>query len=359
MKMDNYTVDLDAIIYGSYTKMDRLAKIVFETFSNTSIAAATHLNIFIDLYSVLHPVFSEHYRVNIDNYTDITSGIINMCAHYRNFFRGLGVSTTFYLIYSDNICEFNRKFVAEYNASHVAKSQIKMFRDIVDNNMELLYTICPYLPNIHFIRSINNWESSVIIGNIIETLNDGNPNLIISKDIYPLQLCCIYPYTSYLYPLKYHGEDRSIMVPLNEKPGFRTEFWTLYLKDKIGKTKTELTGISPINVSLLEAMNGLTCRGISGLYNIITCKNIIQYITNGEDIKIDINQLRLNEKISESINLNIIESRLKSLDILYALPYYKQDPESKYKFVNLEDNSTINMINAKYFEKNPLDLQKL
>ena len=359
MNNDDYTVDLAAIIYGSYTKMDRLQKIVFETFSNTSIAEATHLNIFIDLYSVLHPIFSEHFRVNIENYTDITSGIINMCSHYRTFFKGLGVSTTFYLIYSDNTCEFNRKFVAEYNASFLKKSGIKMFRDVVDNNLELLSTICPYLPDIHFVRSIYNWETSVIIGNIIETINDGNPNLIISKDIYPLQLCCIYPYTSYLYPIKYHGEDRSIMVPLNEKPGFRTEFWNLFLKDKIGSLKTDLNDISPINIALVEAMNGLTCRGLGSMYNISTVKKIIYSLTNGGDIKIDISQLMMNESIYSKINLNVVESRIKALDILFALPYYKQDPESKYKFINLQDSTAINMINSKYFERNPLDLQKL
>lgn len=357
--MDNYTVDLSAIIYGSYVKMERLQQIVFETFSNTSIAEATNLNIFIDLYSTLHPVFSEHYRVNIENYTDITSGIINMCAHYRKFFKGLGVNTTFYLIYSDNTCEFNRKFVANYNEVFFRKTQIKMFREIIDTNLDLLNTICPYLPNIHFIRSINNWESSVVIANIIETLNDNNPNLIISKDLYPLQLCALYRWTSYLYPLKYRGVDNSIMIPLNEKYNFRREFWNLYIKDKINDIKTDLTIISPLNVSLISAMNGFNHRGINLLYNINLAKKIILGINNGEDTKISGFQLINDEKASNLINVHVVESRLKSLDVTFALPYYQQDPESKYKFINLQDNGSINMINSKYFEKNPLDLQRL
>lgn len=356
---DDYTVDLSAIIYGSYVKNDRLQKIVFETFSNTSIAEATHLNIFVDLYSTLHPIFSEHYRVNIDNVTDITSGIINMCGHYRRFFRGLGVSTTFYLVYSDNTCEFNRKFYANYNGTFLKKSQIKMFRDIVDNNLELLSTICPYLPDIHFLKSIYNWESSVIISNIIETLNDGNPNLIISRDLYPLQLCALYPWTSYLYPLKYRGEDMSIMVPLNEKPNFRSEFWNLYRKDKPGEFKYDLSVISPLNMSIMSAINGFNHREMNLLYNISTAKKVVLGITNGEDIKIDEFQLLNDEKARNLVNVQVVEARMKAMDVCFALPYYKQDPESKYKFVNLNDPGTINMINAKYFEKNPLELQKL
>lgn len=357
---DSYTVDVSAIIYGSYVKMDRLQQIVFETFSNTSIAQAIHLNVFIDLYSTLHSVFSEKFRVNIENLTDVTSGIINMCAHYRKFFKGLGVHTTFYLIYSDNICDFNRKFVAGYNSSFVKKSQIKMFRNIVDTNLDLLNTICPYLPDIHFVRSINNWESSVIIANIIETLNDGNPNLIISRDLYPLQLCALYRWTSYLYPLKHRGGiDDSIMVPLNEKYNFREEFWKLYFKDKIGHRKTNLEQISPLNVSLLSAINGFNHRDINIMYKISEAKRTILDITHGEDIKITEFQLMNDEKASNLINIQQIIPRLKALDITFALPYYKQDPESKYKFVNLNDPGTVNMINSKYFENNPLELQKL
>lgn len=360
MNNDSYTVDLAAIIYGSYVKMDRMQKIVFETFSNTSIAEATHLNIFIDLYSTLHPIFSEHFRVNIENYTDVTSGIINMCAHYRKFFRGLGVHTSFYLIYSDNTCDFNRKFVAGYNETFLRKSQIKMFRDIIDNNLDLLSTICPYLPDIHFVKSINNWESAVIIANIIETLNDGSPNLIISRDLYPLQLCALYKWTSYLYPLKQRGgDDISIMVPLNEKINFRNEFWKLYIKDKPGELKTDLNKISPVNISLLSSINGFNHREVKLLYNISTAKKIILAITNGEDIKITPFQLFNDEKVSNIINVQQVESRLKALDVTFALPYYKQDPESKYTFINLEDNGAINKINAKYFENNPLELQKL
>jgi hypothetical protein len=360
MRSDEYTVDISTVIYGSYVKMDKLQEIVFKTFSNTSIAEATNLNIFIDLYSILHPIFSEHYRVNIENYTDVTSGIINMCAHYRKFFKGLAVNTTFYLIYSDNICEFNRKFVAEYNNSFYNKSKIKMFREIVDNNLDLLNLICPYLPDIHFVKSDNNWESAVIIANIIETLKDGNPNLIISRDLYPLQLCALYPWTSYLYPIKYHGLDNSIMVPLNEKYNFRKEFWNLYNYVLKQKGDLDLTTISPINVPLYSAITGFKHRDIYTMYHRVTGKKVIMEINNGIDNKIFESQLLSNVSISKMVNVQVVSAILIALDVTFALPYYKQDPESSsYEFINIEDNGAINKINAKYFENNPLELNKL
>ena len=49
---DKYTTTVDNIIYGSFVKNDRLDTIVYEAFSNTSIASATELNVFIDIYTL-------------------------------------------------------------------------------------------------------------------------------------------------------------------------------------------------------------------------------------------------------------------------------------------------------------------
>lgn len=114
-------VPVETILYGSFVKMDRMQQLTVNTFSNTSIASATNLNIFIDLYSVLKSIFSESYRTDISDYTSITSGIVNMCSHYRTFFKRLSVRTKFYLIYSFNTCDINRKFVAGYNQKFYEK----------------------------------------------------------------------------------------------------------------------------------------------------------------------------------------------------------------------------------------------
>ena len=114
--MDNYTASVKQIIYRSFVKYDRLQPLIYETFSNSSISECTSLDIYIDLYSVLKPLFSEHSRTKIEEYTEVTTEIINMCAHYRYFFRKLSVATRFFLVWSYNTSEINRKFVsAAYN----------------------------------------------------------------------------------------------------------------------------------------------------------------------------------------------------------------------------------------------------
>ena len=170
---DSYRFSIDGAIYGSFVKYDRLDQIVFDAFSNTKIAQATDLNIFIDLYSIMHSLFSEHYRVDFSNYTDITTCLINMCAHYRAFFRRLRVNTTFYLVFSTNCSPINRKYVAEYNEVFYNKTLVPESKKITGDNFKLLSAICPYLPDIHFINSMDGFEVSVIIAHLIEMLHDG------------------------------------------------------------------------------------------------------------------------------------------------------------------------------------------
>lgn len=358
----NDHITVEQIIFSSCVRYEKLQSLVYNTFSNTSIASATELNIFIDLYSVLKQVFSTSGRTIITNYTDLTSGLINMCSHYRYFFRGLGVHTKFYLIFSFNTCEINRKFVNDYNKDFLEKSEIPLFREMTMSNLELLDLICPYLPDIFFIKSINNYETSIMISHLINRLNDGQPNLIISKDIYPLQLCCIHPYTSYLYPIKYHGEDLSLMLPISEKPSFRQEFWNLLTnRRKFSESSMEkIMNISPINFPLLSAINRFPERNITSLGNIGTAIDIIYKLVGSNDIKIYPQQLYEDHVIMSKMPVTNVEARLNALDISYIYPYYDNDPESKsIKLENLPDNGQLQTINAKFFANNPIDLNRL
>ena len=356
---DMYTVNLSAIIYGAYTKKEVLYDLVYNTYSNSSIAESRDLNVFIDINSVIHALYSEHNRVIFTNITDISSGLINMCAHYRSFFRELEVNTKFYLINSLNTCDINRKFVADYNEEFRRKTISSNLVNIINNNMKLLKILCPYLPGIYFIDSESNYESAVIIANIIESLHDGHPNLIISHDTYPLQLTAIYPWTSYLYPAKYKGSDVSWMLPINEKLGYREIFWKSIAG--IRKINAELLcRISPINFPLLCSCISYKERNMKGILTAATAVKLIESIVGSSDIKVQPSQLLDNPEISSQYPIGIIESRYKALDVQYMLPFYRSSPEAKQlQLLDLNDGPTVNRIVAKYYTNNPLDLLRL
>lgn len=364
-KSNGYTTKVENIIFGSFVTKARLGEIVFHTFSNTKIQYATELNVFIDLYSVLHSVFSRTYRTEIDNPLVITSALVNMCAHYRQFFNKLGVATKFFLVYSDNIHTINRKLVFGYNNTFVVKSQIPLFRKIVDANFAILTEMCPYLPDIHFINNTSGYEVAVIIADLIEKINDGNPNLVISKDLYPLQLCYKYPNTSYLFPIKTYDTqthtsiDQSIMVPLMEKPTHNIAFWNLVcMRRKLDPRK--FYELDTHNFMLFEAMHVFPERDMVNLCG--TADQVLKILIkemNGNEGLINVKSMYYHENLN-TLPINLIESRVNALDIDFVLPYYQQDPESQsIKLQNLDDNGTINMLNSKYFRDNPINTLNL
>lgn len=360
---DTRMLYIDGIIRGSYVKYSVLKQLTYQAYGNTSIESATELNVFIDLYSVLKAVFSEHNRVEITDYTSLTSSVINLCGHYRQFFNTLSVKTKFYMVFSFNTCELNRKFVAEYNNIFLGKSQIKQFRELADSNLKLLKILVPYLPDIHLVVSDNNYESSVIISHLIDTYCQGQPNLIISKDVYPIQLCALHQYTSYLRPIKYQGQDHSIMLTVNEKPDFNFEFWKTVLLSRhnfSSETFNKVAEISPINFPLFSALYKFPERDIPLLFRINLAVDIIKSIVGGENIKIQPQQLFNIPLLTDNVQVAKIESRLKTLDVEFMKSYYRLDPESKViNLENLRDDAAVNHICAKFFRDSPINLSLL
>ena len=361
---DSYTFNLNIVMFGAYVKLDRLSCLVFDTYGNSSIAQATKLNIFVDINSIIHPLYSKNNRVIVENATDISSNIINLCGHYRNFFRSqLQVDTRFFLINSNNTCDINRKFVAEYNIDFMDKVNTTQTIKLISNNMKLLQILCPYLPAIYYVESDQQFETAVIIANIIETLNDGNPNLIISHDLYPLQLCTEYKWTSYLYPKKHRignlSDDLSWMIPVNDKETYREVFWYNYCNQR--KANLDLfMRISPINYPLVMCLAGIPERGIKRIMQNATIVKFIESIVGGEDIKITTSQLSHDSDMAAQYSIGLVEARYKAVDVGYMLPFYKASPEAaNLSLLDLNDPGTVNKIVSKYYANNPIDLQKL
>lgn len=365
MKMNNNAEDirpinLSAAIYGSYTKKERLAKLVYDTYSDSSIQNATELNIFVDINSVIHSLYSENNRIQYNNITDLSSGIINLCAHYRSYFRTIYVNTKFFLINSLNICDINRKIVPEYNGAFYAKTQITKTSKLIENNMSLIKILAPYLPGIYYIESPQNFEASVIIADLIERFGTNIPNLIISRDLYPLQLTALYPYTSYLRPKYSFKDDISWMLPINEKFCFREQFWNTISQERRFVQNSKLLSISPVNFALFLALTKVPERNLAGITNASKAADFILELVGTENIKVNSSQFLNNEKLVASYQVALIDARYKVLDVEYMLPFYRNSPESKsIEFLDLEDAPTVNRISAKYYANNPLSLDKL
>lgn len=347
-------LSIDQIIGSSYIRYDRLSEIIKSAFVGSD---AETINLFIDMYSILKPLYKNQVY-DIEDYTKVTSNIINICAHYRDFFKTrYGVYTNIYLINSNNTNPLNKKLYCGYNESNENNLNNHMIKDMINNNINLLNILCPYLPDIHFINS--QYETGVVIYDIISRLEleNNHPNIILTKDIYNYQLAGICKDVTILRPKKSKGNDESYYAN-------KFNLVSIYLKERKVKNEHLYSSIRPEMLSLVMCMSSVKERSIKNLCNInITLKHIISAITefrisNGyNSFNILENAFDFNKLKTSSI---VFTNRFKSIDIPFQHSIYMDTPECKsISFHNLIDSETVREINNKYFTRNPLDLDRL
>lgn len=355
--MNDIIITPENTIYKYFIKYSRLSELMHYAFNGLNVDS---INIYIDLYSIYHTIFSRSLRTNITNYVSFTSMIINMCAHYRSFFKNLGVSTKIFIVSSFNIPRDSIALVPEYNYVMVDKLKNKLVGDMVDLNVSLLELLCPYLPDIFFIKT--DYESTVVMN---EIMNRENPDqsIIISSDFYPTQLVALRPNVSYLFPLKGYNTDDSLVIPQNQHSQTFKDFWSVIARKFQNSLSFERIGsISPSNLMLLGALNRFPDRCFKTITNITKTTRLISQCYGFDSIKLTPQSLFDLIKPSEFKNIDqeLLVNRYKTLDISYQSILYSQSIEFKtLHYENLEDSNAINMINNKYFANDPIDIFRL
>ena len=354
------TIPVEVFMAKYFVKYKRLDQLIQYAFAGSS---ANDIDLFIDIYGIYKSILSRHYKTTITDYTAFTSTLINMCGHYRGYFKSLGVHTNIFLVSSFNIPEINSKFVAGYNKTFKDKINNKMIYDMIDQNIKLLEIICPYLPNIYFIKS--EFESSVVIYNIIkkEKFKGRNvPSIVISSDLYPVQLTTLFDDVALIKPKKSLGEDTSEIICPKSHLEHQNSFWRIICQEKGEFSLNESTVlISSSNYVLLAALNRFPDRNFNTIVTFPRANKIISSLTNGADILVTPDMLNtIDESLLVNIPLQLVNNRYKALDVLYQDILYNESTEPMLlAFDDLEDAAAINLINDTYFTKNPIDIYKL
>lgn len=357
-------ISIEQKLFASYIKYDVLEQLTLAAFKNSN---ADVVNIYIDMHSILKPLYaSGKYMIN-NIPTSIASSMINLCAHMRAYYRSRHhVETRIYLIYSENRCELNNRIYEGYNNSW--RDTLNNNRNItksINENLELLDILCPYFNDIFFIRT--EFEPAVVILDRIckdEGILFGVPNIIISKDPYMYQVVAMKDNTVIFRPKKFEGKDVSFLVT---KPYVIYNYMTLF-KEKI--RNHEDLAYDPGIFSLFLAMTKLPSRNIPALFSSNKAFSILNnlinnnYIINGynfapviQDISL---QLNTNLKSRESIKYDI-PTRFKAIDIVFQHEIFLTRPEAldERYLIRKIDNDGVREINNKYFRANPLDLMRL
>lgn len=354
-------ISLDALIFSNCVKYDKLSELIQFAFSGSS---ATELDIYVDMYSVIKSLYSKNHVTDISDYNSLAAGFINLCAHYRDFFRkNLGVKTNFFLVASYNCCDMNKLLVPNYNKTiDIARKSNQNITQFIDYNLDLLNTLCPYLPDIYFIKS--EYEAAVVMYNIMNKRyesGDKNPNLIISKDPYVYQLLSYNLDTAYLRPRKYYGEDTSTIVGAisTNAPTMIELLWEQF--SSMHNWKYDGIGdMIPMYMSNVLAFTSVAERNIRSILNVKTIKGIIRNSNiPGIQTVQTIFENNSNLPSLRSCSLELLVNRYKAIDLNFQNEIFKDTVESKLiRFDNLYDPKNVQHINSKYFNDN-LDLERL
>jgi len=351
----------EQLIMGSAIKYMNLSNLISLSFAGSN---CTEINLFIDMNSVIKKLYSMN-DIELDNSDPygLASAIINLCGHYRSYFKSIGVITNIYIIYGLNCPKMNETYIKDYNS----KSMMDYMRkrdttEIVCNNIKILKLLCQYLPRIHFF-DIGYNETSAMVDYILKTIWLGKQmnveNIILSKDVLMLQLIPSYN-VRVLRPYKTIEGDLSYIVDNNN-------LWQMFCNRYRKCTLPEKIIPTGYFQNVLP-MTRVPERGIYSMLNLNKCFTII---SSGIDVGFLKNDNRL---YSQDVLNNILESmdvpcnkpelimRYRAINPNYQSSYVllMENPELKYlRLIELNDPKSLNEISSRYFTLNPINLEAL
>lgn len=357
--MNDYLPSVEDIVHRYFVRYERLMGAIPYAFGPD----LKDLNIYVDLYGMYRTIYSRSYRTTVNDYVSFTSTIVSMCSHYRTFFKRVGIRTKIFLISSFNTPENVKSVIPEYNKTMDDKRQNKVIGEMMDLNQKLLSVLCPYLPDIFYLTT--DFESSVLMYEIMNREGDV-PSMIISTDLYPLQLCTLKNNTALLYPRWLKGpegtDDISPICPPIGHPEHEKSFAYIIQREN-GKTTSETVkgAVIPSNFMLLEALNKFKNRDLPVIFNVSTASKIINQTPGGITNRLFPTDIAntLIEKGGQEI-FTKVQDRFRALDVVYQHNLFLLSTENlSLHYENLSDPDALNLINSKYFSNNPLDLMRL
>ena len=351
------------ILYGSYIRYDRMYEMTkFAFYGKTD---AKSVNIYIDCYSILRSLYSRGSNFMIKDSYSIASCLINLAIHIRAYFETRhSVYSKIYIIYGGarpreayvNFAHYNEKNVLMEDSNYIIKS-------LIMDNLNVMKILCPYLYDIFCIIDDEN-EFSTIASSLIDSNQDGIPNIIYSKDNMAYQLVSFKPYTFLYRPKKRMNQDNSWVVT-------KSTLYNAYRYGELGISKQFDTSLDVKMFSIFQAISGVKTRNLK---SIKSANSSIKLLEDAVSKNIFSNGYNANaifylepnpfiELFNGDINLAAnVTNRFAAIDLPFQTMLYKNSIKSKETIsgiINLYNPQEIRNINDKYFREYPLDLNRV
>ncbi|MDD3122010.1 MAG: hypothetical protein PHC62_00675 [Candidatus Izemoplasmatales bacterium] len=372
--------NIESLIYSNYIKYDQLKDWIIMKFKDSPEANCTHINFFIDVYSMIRGFYRrQDFHINDGQEYTLASGIINMAAHYREYFRSRhNTKADIYIVSSFNMNKYLTSIHPSYRSVVTANDEIT---DYIAENMKVLDSLVPYLPGMYFKHYDHNITGAAILDIIRYNESHGNkdPNIILSKDFVVSQIVCnpisrtmvLRPYKN--YKKTYEGTESVDLSYLVEHGDLMVRYGVDCMKgtkvseEIIEKRLDKINALSPELLSVLMAITKSSEYGygsellfpaaINILYKLIVEDKLAlnQYNTNINDL-----MTLISMNTTKQVDPHELIKRFRTLDLMYQYNNMVSMNLERYQFVDdLYNPDMVKMINEKFFKECPLDLNVL
>ena len=344
------------VIYGYYTQYTVLGPISKTAFDHTG---ADKLDIYIDLDDIMMRISNaiSGNNINISNGADIaiTSAIVNMCGHYRSFYRNtFGVDTMFFIISNPENKYREENMSPEYTHPQLTKEAAALKSEVINRLSGLVL----YIPKVHLMLSQFDFNSTAL--GISKDCQNKNPRMVISKD--PIVSILGAKGFWLLRPKKYRGGDRSIIVTPEESFMYYYHLMTKRpLPPELGSQVSNL-------LDIYMALVGAPSRGLKGIMHYSTAvDNLIKCIndpsnsfTNSKNlVDPDIFSLCSSIGITNTDITEKIISRFRILNSNLMSEMFIMSGVFSTFTTDLYDRELMFRLNETVFSEYPLDLNGL
>ena len=151
------------------------------------IRFSNQVNIVIDLKEVLKKFFRPDISIENSQKTlieEISSDILNIVGHYRNYFYKNGKYTTFYFVYSFDKCDIMISENAEYKKEYYEKylNNENQQAVIAKKAAQVIERVCRNLPNVEFIES-SKYDEFLVTKYLVSVFKQNELSIILTNDM--------------------------------------------------------------------------------------------------------------------------------------------------------------------------------
>lgn len=360
--VNGYHPRIADILYGSYIRYDRMYEMTKYAFYGKT--DDNNVNVFIDVYSILHSLYTRGTNLEVSDSYAIASCIINLAIHVRAYFDTRHkVATKIYIIYGGARPLQALSLFNQYNIRNIEMEESNQYLgQLIKDNLDVIKILCPYLHDIFAIVDYNN-EFNVIASNLIDKESNGVPNIIYSKDQLSYQLVAFKPYTFLYRPKKKANMDASWVVT-------KSTLYNAYRYGELELKKEIDVNLDVKTFSLYQAIAGVKSRSIPSIKNSNAAALFLEKAIADNMFSMGFNVSSLSSVDNKfSCAFNSMKTdyqefivRFMSIDLDYQTMMYSASPNAiaaSEGIINLYNPQEVRNINDRYFQIYPLDLNRV